>query len=546
MFIFCGFNLGYFFILELLLLILSFNVVSEKEFIDIKKLSLSDSYFVVLDSGLYLYNFNSLNCSIIERFNSSVYKLNNNNNRVILNELNYNDQHYILCIVNKYLFIFNEKNNKTCSFLLDIIDNSYYHYYDLLPYRFDNNKISFIIVCVKENSKLIFYFYNFSLNEKIDNPKEINFNEINFANKLVSCQINSYLSFIKCFYYDKIDNQNYFCSAIFSIENNDIFLKEIYNMSIVNKINQIKLQMSYNNKFFICFTMEYSHNPPRNGFDLQNIPHCYINDYSSNNFNEIGCDFENGKVSYVSDYKVFYFNETGDFLLLSRKSLEETIFNNLNNSLIKCKDRLFSYQEDEYSIIYNNGFRLIKLENFTNSLKCTDISVSEDWKTISTSYIIDNKEKIYSPYNKGYTNKTKYEIFRDIEEILKNIKIGVNYEIEGKDFIILIKPTNSTFFDNRTKIEFEECEQRIRQANNISNSSILSFFQMEIDNKEKNSLSDQIKYFTFDDQKKILDLSICEDIYTKIHFTIKNNTKIDISSISDFKDKGIDIMDIKI
>ena len=146
---------------------------------------------------------------------------------------------------------------------------------------------------------------------------------------------------------------------------------------------------------------------------------------------------------------------------------------------------------------------------------------------------------------KEYTNKTKYEVFRDIEEILKNRIIGVNYEIEGKDFVVTIKPTNSTFFDNRTKVDFDECEQRIRQANNISNSSILSFFQMEIDNKEKNSLSDQIKYFTFDDQKKILDLSICEDIYTQIHFTIKNNTKIDISSISDFKDKGIDIMDIK-
>ena len=195
-----------------------------------------------------------------------------------------------------------------------------------------------------------------------------------------------------------------------------------------------------------------------------------INDYSSNNFTDIGCDFESGDIDYVSNYKVFYFNETGDFMLLSKISLEETIFNNLNNLLIKCKDRLFSKQEDEYSIIYNNGFRLIKSENFTNSEKCSDISMSED---LSTSYIIGNKEKTYSPYNKGYNNKTKHEIFRDIEEILKNIKTGVNYEIEGKDFIILIKPTNSTFFDNRTKAVFDECEQKIRQANNISNSSKL-------------------------------------------------------------------------
>ena len=43
-----------------------------------------------------------------------------------------------------------------------------------------------------------------------------------------------------------------------------------------------------------------------------------------------------------------------------------------------------------------------------------------------------------SLYYKEYTNKTRFEIFRDIDDILKNKKIGVNYEIEGKDFSIII------------------------------------------------------------------------------------------------------------
>ena len=131
MFIFNEFKLGNFFILQLHLLVLSFNVVLDNEFIEIKKLSLYDSFFVVLDTGLYLYNFNSPNCSIIESFNSSVYK--RNNNRVISNEPNHNEHYYTPRIVNKFLFIFNESNNKTCSFILDIFDNSDNHYYDLLP-----------------------------------------------------------------------------------------------------------------------------------------------------------------------------------------------------------------------------------------------------------------------------------------------------------------------------------------------------------------------------------------------------------------------------
>ena len=43
-------------------------------FIDIKKLNLYGSYFVVLDSGFYLYNFKTLDCSLILGFNSTVYR----------------------------------------------------------------------------------------------------------------------------------------------------------------------------------------------------------------------------------------------------------------------------------------------------------------------------------------------------------------------------------------------------------------------------------------------------------------------------------------
>ena len=44
---------------------------------------------------------------------------------------------------------------------------------------------------------------------------------------------------------------------------------------------------------------------------------------------------------------------------------------------------------------------------------------------------------------------------------------------------------------------------------------------------------------------KELDLSLCNDINTKIHYAIKNNTQLNIPSITNFKEKGIDIFNLK-
>ena len=68
---------------------------------------------------------------------------------------------------------------------------------------------------------------------------------------------------------------------------------------------------------------------------------------------------------------------------------------------------------------------------------------------------------------------------------------------------------------------------------------------MEINNNDANALYNQIKYFTYDDKKQELDLSLCEDIETKIHYNMKDDSNLDISTINDFKDKGVDIFNIE-
>ena len=52
----------------IILIIISIKAIFAGEFIDLLKLSLNDNYFVVLDTGFYLYNFNTFNCYLIHEF----------------------------------------------------------------------------------------------------------------------------------------------------------------------------------------------------------------------------------------------------------------------------------------------------------------------------------------------------------------------------------------------------------------------------------------------------------------------------------------------
>ena len=86
-----------------------------------------------------------------------------------------------------------------------------------------SSSISFIIGFHKDKANLIFYFYNFDSNGDINKPNEIKFNTLkSIKDKMISCQINSYSSFIKCFYYSIIRNQRHLYYIKFSIDNMNI------------------------------------------------------------------------------------------------------------------------------------------------------------------------------------------------------------------------------------------------------------------------------------------------------------------------------------
>ena len=140
-------------------------------------------------------------------------------------------------------------------------------------------------------------------------------------------------------------------------------------------------------------------------------------------------------------------------------------------------------------------------------------------------------------------NQKKEDLVKNFTEIINKIEIGKKYEFKGDDFLLIIKPTNSSYLENTTHVNFTQCENLLREVLNISSSRILTFLQMEINNNNEKSLVNKVEYQVYDDNKTLLDLSICNDTNIKIFYTVKDE-QLNLLSYSSYKDLGIDIFNI--
>ena len=166
----------------------------------------------------------------------------------------------------------------------------------------------------------------------------------------------------------------------------------------------------------------------------------------------------------------------------------------------------------------------------------------EEIKEIKSNIIDDFIES--ETVQKSILNIEKYEFIGNLSGIINSIDIGKCYEYIGEDYNVIIKPTNASYLESSTHVNFTKCENILRKVLNISSSRIITFCQIEIDNKNDKSLVNKVEYQVYDDKKNILDLSLCNDSNIQIFHAIKDNSLIDINSISSFKDIGVDILNI--
>ena len=152
-------------------------------------------------------------------------------------------------------------------------------------------------------------------------------------------------------------------------------------------------------------------------------------------------------------------------MLISRHLLTATILNNDNNSIIKCKQNIFSIQENTYSIIYNNGFKLVNYTNFSEHNKCLDIKYSK-------------YEKEIKEYIKNIDVFNENKLIENLNELIKNW-ININYLDENKELIVqkneMIIGFTSTYIQkmkenkNSSTINLGKCEDTLKYIYNISN-----------------------------------------------------------------------------
>ena len=180
--------------------------------------------------------------------------------------------------------------------------------------------------------------------------------------------------------------------------------------------------------------------------------------------------------------------------------------------------------------------------NFTGQ-KELDVS-NFIWNKDKEDYIIEF-EDLNSDIITGKIKIKKDELIEAISGIIDSIQIGKKYEIKGEDFDVKIHPINEGLGENTTFINFSNCESKLRNEYNLSNNSILTTLQIEIQSKIKNSLTNQVEYAIFDDKKNKLNLSICTDSKVNINYEINDPSVLDKNLISSFSDKGIDILDSK-
>ena len=541
------------------------------------------------DFGSYNYNYNDIipynsQINILNLFISSIkeskyrycskdckynqyinFNINFSNNKLSLinqkiNKFTINNESYkeknkchlldssftIKCILYDKISFINIKYNITSN-IVEIdkywVSYNYFNFNEIASSKSDKNNY---LVCTLYKEKQCYYDYycyyfgNFTECELCDND-----------NNYDKCPYISYLyekecSIIKSFYFHETDKYVLICKKFkeFILSTIDYDKKEVIskNRIYINCTDRNE----YNGKFSLLFNNSINDYHLITDYDFIDNPKCFF--YKEIIANE----------SYffnITERNKTYMEENNQKIIL------ENNYSYINDSF---EEDLSYYADmnDSSEYINNNAFMSDKIENIEESIKeiknlvdSTEIINNSNYEKktmINSSYILtenieektNNNEEIIIIVEKETTNKTKEELINNINDLMKDKEIGKNYEIKGEDFTLIIKPTNTPPLPNTTHVEFDECEQIIRKVYNISNTSIITFFQMELNNEDNSALYNQIKYTIYDDELKEIDLSICKDIETQIHYAIKDDADLDLKAVSNYKDLGVDVLDI--
>ena len=588
----------------------------------------SGEFYVIMSKGIYIYNNDFSNKTQIYNFTNDKESITNENeahNKVVISDIRNDTKYFILSLVKNYIYLYDFNNNNISKINLNS-DLSTGVYYNLIPYKFINNDLHYLIIYSKmEDKKCSVRFTNikydkFSLNF-LDYKIGL-FNELNNAPKK---KYKYYLELCSSFISDSIFNCHMISQnkvlciyivekskaiyiSVFDVENLEKISKisnydqKIYS-DYINKIFQIKSDLSTKtNSIYICFYWQYD-----NFWNYEYYTDCLIYNIEEKNIVKSYNSFinaQNFQVNYFNDTKSYIkiLNGNNNYITLYKINETTNDYDNYTDIFDICK------KINNFTLIYNNsinGYNLIFdcenndkwyiIHNITIfpsfSQKSTNIPIPDEILFISgnesmeieeeeievekeieeeigevkeeeeknedieentqieinfeaKSSILEEKTEYKDKYEIIELPISKEDLIENLTGLINTIEIGKNYEYIGEDYNLVIKPSNSSCLESETHINFTQCEKILRNTHNISSSRILTFLQMEINNKNEKSLTNKVEYQVYDDNKTLLDLSVCNNLTIQVFHAIKDTSLIDKDSLLSFKDSGVDIFNI--
>ena len=323
----------------------------------------------------------------------------------------------------------------------------------------------------------------------------------------------------------------------------------------VNKINVYTFTYDYNNEKLKLYSNKIISN---NGAKILKTISSTV--YSSSNA------ISNSLVCFID-----YFYDNSSCIKYNLENYQTTEYPNPHLSI---STNLFIEKADYQYFIFNfyssTEFSLIKLDSyFTNSVSKDYIINIDSIKNNANYYFSvlindDNVNDIFILLNNDENDfnliKHKAEVTNlniidndpiilsdllsyKIDKIINNIIVGKKFYIIEENFNISIYSTNNINDEDESFIDLLNCETKLKQGNNVDLNNKLIIVLLEIFSDNSKTLTNNIKLVIYDENKKKLNLSVCDGEKVKINYKMKKNYEI-IQKIEKFSLFGIDILDI--
>ena len=395
-----------------------------------------------------------------------------------------------------------------------------------------NNKKKALICYIMDNNGA--FCLNYDIDNNLFSP------EIKYIN---SCRVS--ISTMNVYYFEDKNEYMFICNEN---ENQGGFNSITFNSDFIPSISDNAILSEPNYRYGgPCMT---------NILNVLYLPHAndyiLINDCSNGDDSYISGNINLSKLSEENNYPI----EDMEIYIIGNTNSESNTNNNNEFDTINEDNNIEEDRDTVNSIDANTNpdegrETDTSIDTIINNEKDRDTDnpinsiINTGKETDSKPEAIINKdmetEKKNNIINYDITKKSKEEMINNIDYIIKEKDPEQSYIINGNDYTVIIRQIDVVIEESTVNIDFSECKKELK---NKYPSKEFRIMQINMKNKNKDCLIDQVEYKIYDEKGDEIDLSICEHVDILIEYEIKNSSLLNLEKVSKFKDQGIDVFDL--